>query len=90
MQVEKYHLKLHHGIQQNLRRGKKENLYRADVDEILVSDLRLEQLVNVLKPELNRQITGLYLRSLATENGKKLLHRYLKNDSSTNASGFAG
>ena len=86
--LQQYKLKIHKGIIVNLRRGQEKGDYREDIDRKLISDLRLHQLVNVLKPEfltsfdlsvkqLADQFTMLYLRAITTEKGKKLLDRYL-------------
>lgn len=72
----------------NLKRGKEENVYRDDIDIAFISDLRMHQLANVMKPELlisyplnTNQLAGeftvLYLHSITTEKGKKLLYKYL-------------
>lgn len=72
----------------NLKRGKEEMVYRDDIDVEFISDLRMHQLANVLKPELStsyplnidqlaEEFTVLYLHSITTEKGKKLLYKYL-------------
>ena len=87
-QLEQYKLIIRKGIMSNLRRGKEGGNYREDIDIALVSDLRFHQLMNVMKPqlltshELNitqlaREFTVLYLHAITTENGKKLLYKYL-------------
>jgi AcrR family transcriptional regulator len=87
-QLEQYKLIIRKGIMSNLRRGKEQGNYREDIDISLVSDLRFHQLMNVMKPqlltshELNitqlaREFTMLYLHAITTENGKKLLYKYL-------------
>ena len=87
-QLEQYKLIILKGIILNLRRGKKEGNYREDIDNALVSDLRFHQLINVMRPELltshelnvtqlARECTVLYLHSITTEKGKKLLEKYL-------------
>ena len=87
-QLEQYKLIILKGIMSNLRRGKEQGNYRADIDIALVSDLRFHQLMNVMKPqlltshELNitqlaKEFTMLYLHAITTENGKKLLYKYL-------------
>ena len=87
-QLEQYKLIILKGIILNLRRGKKEGNYREDIDIALVSDLRFHQLMNIMKPdqltshELNvtqlaRECTVLYLHSITTAKGKKLLEKYL-------------
>lgn len=72
----------------NLKRGKEENVYRDDIDIAFISDLRMHQLANVMKPELLTsyplnidhlagEFTVLFLHSITTEKGKKLLYKYL-------------
>jgi AcrR family transcriptional regulator len=79
-EIEQYKLKIYNIITNNLSRGKEEGLYREDVNMAVISDFRLEQLVNILKPELVDEITILYLHSITTEKGKKLLDTYLKKE----------
>ena len=86
-QLEQYKLFILKGIIVNLRRGKEEGNYRADIDIALVSDLRFHQLMNVMTPklltsheinitQLTREFTVLYLHAITTEKGKKLLDKY--------------
>ena len=89
-QLEQYRLIILKGIIVNLHRGKREGNYREDIDISLVSDLRLHQLMNVIKPrlltsrELNvgqlaRECTELYLHAITTEKAKSLLDKYSPN-----------
>jgi AcrR family transcriptional regulator len=91
--LEQYKLKIQKHIIDNLHRGKKEGLYRENINIKLNSDLRLHQEVNLLKPnlltslnlnvkQLADEFTGLYLHAICTEKGKKLLEKYL-NEKST-------
>jgi AcrR family transcriptional regulator len=88
-QLEEYKLKVHRGIEVNLRRGKEEQLYREDLNIHVISDLRLQQVANLLRPhiltnlslnlrELVDEITLLYLRSISTEKGRKQLQTYIE------------
>jgi AcrR family transcriptional regulator len=76
--LEKYKLRIQDHIQKNLLRGKEEGLYRDDLNIPLVSYLRMQLLANALRPELTHENTVLYLRSITSEKGKKLLDKYLK------------
>jgi AcrR family transcriptional regulator len=87
-EMEQYKLKIYKAIADNLRKGQAEGLYRDDIDRKLVSDLRLHQLMNVMKPglltsfdlsveQLATQYTILYLHSIITEKGKRLFDNYL-------------
>ena len=87
-QLEEYKLKVHRGIENNLRRGKEEGVYREDLDISLISDLRLQQVANLLRPNiltnlglnitvLVDEITLLYLRAISTEKGRKQLQKYI-------------
>jgi AcrR family transcriptional regulator len=87
-EVEQHKRKICKAIIDNLRKGQGQGLYREDIDRKLISDLRLHQLVNVMKPELltsfdlsveqlAAQFTILYLHSITTEKGKKIFDNYL-------------
>ncbi len=87
-EVEQYKLKIYKAIIDNLRKGQEQGLYRENIDRKLISDLRLHQLVNVMKPalltsfdlsvkQLADQFTVLYLHAISTEKGKKLFDNYL-------------
>jgi len=87
--LEQYKLKVHRGIEENLRRGKEEGLYRDDLNTAVISDIRLQQLANLLRPhiltnlslttrELIDQITLLYLRSISTEKGRQQIQAYIE------------
>jgi AcrR family transcriptional regulator len=91
-ELEQYKQKIYKGIIENLHRGKQEGLYRQDIDVKLISDLRLHQLINILRPELLTslhlgsknlagQFTSLYLNAITTEKGKKILEQYLSKNS---------
>jgi AcrR family transcriptional regulator len=80
-ELELYKLKIHNGIKANLLRGKEEGLYRKDLNTQFIADIRMEQLANVLRPDVTSEITVLYLRSIITEKGKNLLDKYLNNES---------
>ena len=88
-QVEKYKLKVRRGIEDNLRRGKEEGLYREDLNIPVISDLRLQQVANLLRPhiltnlslnlrELVDKLTLFYLRGISTEKGSKQLQKYIE------------
>jgi len=91
--LENYKMDIHKGIIENLERGKKEGLYRSNIDIKVISDLRLNFLVNMLNPEfmeglnaeliqLSDQFTVLYLYSITSEKGKEILDSYFANRSS--------
>jgi AcrR family transcriptional regulator len=86
--VEQYITQMQYEIVANLLRGKEEGLYREDIHILLLSDLRLHQVLNILQPErltsknlhfvqLAEECTALYLRSIATEKGHRLIDQYL-------------
>lgn len=86
--LDEYKLKMYKNIIENLGRGQNERIYRKDIDLKLIADLRLHQLVNLLKPQvltdlnvrikqLADEFTLLYLHSIATEKGKELIDKYL-------------
>lgn len=86
--LDEYKLKMYKNIIENLARGQNERIYRKDIDEKLIADLRLHQLINLLKPQLLTDLnvrikqladefTLLYLHSIATEKGKELIDKYL-------------
>jgi AcrR family transcriptional regulator len=77
-QLKQHQLNVHQVVLDNLENGKAAGLYREDMRTTVISALRLQQLVNILKPELVDDITILYLHSITTEKGKKLLSKYLK------------
>jgi TetR/AcrR family transcriptional regulator, cholesterol catabolism regulator len=87
-QLEGYKIKVHGSIEDNLRRGKSEGLYREDLNIRIVSDIRLQQLANLLRPhvltspgpntkERVDEFTLLYLRAITTEKGRRQLHKYV-------------
>jgi AcrR family transcriptional regulator len=86
-EIELYKKWLLKSIIRNLEWGKREGFYRKDIDAIFISDLRLSQLVYCLQSQLVMtqkwdlqrlllEFTRLYLHSITTENGKKLLYIY--------------
>jgi AcrR family transcriptional regulator len=95
-EVEKYKLKIYDTISENLYKGQEEGVYRKDIDRKLIADLRLHQLVNVLKPKLLTSInlsvkqladeyTVLYMHAITTERGKKLFDNYLNENRSADS-----
>ncbi|MGZ8517163.1 MAG: TetR/AcrR family transcriptional regulator [Chitinophagaceae bacterium] len=88
IQLEQYKLKIHTGILDNLKRGQAEGLYRQDLNADLISDLRHQQLINLLKPEVLTSLdlamkelvdtfTLIYLRSIGTDKGRNQLQEYI-------------
>lgn len=86
--LDEYKLKMYKDIIENLGWGQNERIYREDIDVKLIADLRLHQLINLLKPQvltdlnvrikqLADEFTLLYLHSIATEKGKELIDKYL-------------
>src|SRR5690606_34223659 len=77
------------GIIENLERGKKENNYREELDVLFMADVRIIQLTHALHPNvfsarrmsnsfLIRNLTSFYLHGITTEQGKKLISKYIK------------
>ena len=75
-------------IIQNLEKGLDEGVYRQDIDSQFVADVRLQQVMKVFtrkafvgesrqSHKLMVQLTDFYLHAIATENGKKLINKYL-------------
>ena len=88
VKIEEHITKIHKAIINNLHKGQEAGIYRNDIDVRFVSDLRLHQLVNLMKPNLltsydvspnhlAEQLTVLYLHAITTEKGKKLFNNYL-------------
>jgi AcrR family transcriptional regulator len=86
--LDQYKLKMREDILRNLEWGRETDLYRDDINEIFIADVRLHQLVNCLQPQLVAtqkwtihkfmvEFTRLYLHSISTERGEKLLNIYL-------------
>lgn len=80
-----YRSKMHYGIVCNLEWGKREGLYRADINAAFVAEVRLQQLINFLQQHFVTtqkwsihqsvtEITSLHLHSITTEKGKKRLY----------------
>lgn len=93
--VEQYQSEIYKTISDNLSRGKAEGLFRDDIDDALIADLRLRQVINVLRPELltsfnlsinelAREFTRLYLHAITTKKGKELLAKYSDNTGEIN------
>ena len=75
-------------ILSNLEKGIAEDLYRSDLNLQLVAEVRVQQILTALNPrtfnerklqgsQLILQLSELYLQSIATPKGKKLIHKYL-------------
>jgi len=71
--------------------GKKEGLYRNDINVALIAELRMHQHISLIKSQfattqkmstdqLAKELTMLYLQSITTEKGKMLLNNYLKKE----------
>jgi AcrR family transcriptional regulator len=87
--LEQYKLKIYDGIIRNLLWGREDGFYRNDINEQFIAEVRLHQLANCLQPQMvaNKkwsihkfmvEFTRLYLRSIATEKGERILHVYLQ------------
>jgi AcrR family transcriptional regulator len=87
--LQQYKVTVHKYILDNLLRGKNEGLYRETFDGNVISELRLQQLVNLLNPgvlstqnltakQLANEFTILFLSAITTEKGKQLLDEYLE------------
>jgi TetR/AcrR family transcriptional regulator, cholesterol catabolism regulator len=87
-QLQSYKLKVYRSIEDNLRRGKDEGLYLEDLNLPVIADMRLQQVVNILRPEaltnislnireLIDEFTLFYLRAISTEKGRKQIRKYL-------------
>ena len=91
LELEYYSLKMRNLIIENLERGKKEGLYRNDINIVLIAELRIYQLTNLLRSkfvttqkmstnQLAKELVKLYLQSITTVKGKLLLDNYIKKD----------
>jgi AcrR family transcriptional regulator len=85
--LEQYKSAIHEDIVANLRRGIQEKLYREDINITVMSALRMEQLLNFLRPktfinhkagtaQLMAEFSVVYLHSISTEKGRQLLYQY--------------
>jgi AcrR family transcriptional regulator len=88
LELEYYSLKMRNCIIGNLERGKKEGLYRNDINVALIAELSMHQHISLLRSqfattqklsteELAKEITNLQLHSITTEKGKTLLNNYI-------------
>ena len=91
LELEYYSLKMRNLIIGNLEWGKKEGLYRNDINIALIAELRMHQHISLLRSQiattqklstdrLAKEITMLHLRSITTEKGKLLLDNYVKKE----------
>jgi AcrR family transcriptional regulator len=91
LELEYYSLKMRNIIIGNLEWGKKEGLYRNDINVVLIAELRMHQHISLIKSQfattqkmstdqLAKELTMLYLQSITTEKGKMLLNNYLKKE----------
>ena len=91
LELEDYSLKMRNFIIGNLERGKKEGLYRNDINIVFIAELRIQQHICLLRSQfpttqklstdrLAKEITILHLRSITTEKGKLLIDNYIKNE----------
>ncbi|MBO9203818.1 MULTISPECIES: TetR/AcrR family transcriptional regulator [Niastella] len=87
--LELYKLIMLEGIVRNLKWGREEGLYSDQVSMVFIAEVRLHQLVNCLQPQLVEtkkwsihkfvvEFTRLYLQSITTVKGEKLLNSYLE------------
>jgi AcrR family transcriptional regulator len=76
-------------IIENLKQGIEEGLYRPEMDIAFVAEVRVQQIMTafdaktftdrlVQRNQLLQQLTELFLHSVATTKGKKLIDKYLK------------
>lgn len=83
-------------IQQNIKRGMEEGLYRNDLNSSFIADYRLQQLALALQPDafsrhamdmtqLVNELTSLYLHGITTEKGKNKLTKYCKERNENNS-----
>jgi TetR/AcrR family transcriptional regulator, cholesterol catabolism regulator len=81
-------------IRENIERGKKEELYRAEIVTDVAARARLECIMMAFNEEvfprrhynlanLHRQLTEIFLYGMATAKGTKLITRYLKEKEQT-------
>jgi AcrR family transcriptional regulator len=88
-ELEQYRQKMLGNIMRNLEWGKEEGVYRNCVNVAFIAELRLQQLINFLQPQFVAtqkwsihqtvaEFTKLYLHSITSERGKKLLYNYLE------------
>lgn len=91
LELEYYSLKMRNLIIENLEKGKKEGLFRNEINVVLVAELRIYQLTNLLRSkfvttqkmstnQLVKELVILYLQSIVTDKGKALLANYIKNE----------
>lgn len=91
LELDYYSLKMRNLIIENLEKGRKEGLYRNDINVVLVAELSMHQHMSLLRSQftttqklstdlLAKEITMLHLRGIATEKGKTLLENYIKNE----------
>jgi AcrR family transcriptional regulator len=91
LELEYYSLKMRNLIIGNLEWGKKEGLYRNDINIVLIAELRMHQHISLLRSQftttqklgterLVKEITMLHLRSITTEKGKVILDNYIKKE----------
>jgi len=91
LELEYYSLKMRNVIIENLERGRKEGLYRNDINIVLIAELRIYQLTNLLRSKLVttqkmstnhlvRELVILYLQSITTEKGKSIIANYFKKE----------
>lgn len=91
LELEYYSLKARNFIIGNLEWGKKEGLYRNDINIVLIAELRMQQHICLLRSQfattqklstdrLAKEITMLHLRSITTEKGRLLLDNYIQKE----------
>jgi len=88
MELEYYSLKMRNFIVENLERGKKEGLYRNDINVVFIAELSMHQHISLLRSQftttqkfssnrLAKEITVFHLHSITLERGKTLLDNYI-------------
>lgn len=89
--VEQHRLEVYlSGVTQNLKKGMEEGLYRDDLDVLFIANVRIHQLTTALQSNVFTNmkmnafqavtaLTVFYLHGITTQEGKKLLNKYLKN-----------
>jgi len=86
---EKNHKIMFNAVLDNLKKGKKEGLYRSDLDEDLIAKLYISRVDSIRdnefilkeelqKPEFTRQLIEYHIRGVANENGINEFEKYRK------------
>lgn len=76
------------GFKENILRGIEEGVYRHELNPELMSELRLQHIINALNPEnltekrtdslgLYQELNSFFLHAITTSKGKNLISKYL-------------